>query len=215
MRSKLYSFRQSEPNDFDGETHQTRNRLLYPQMTAHLRTATASSRKLLFEANISGFILDIDPSITDYIFSVIDVYREGKSRVEKLATGWTNSSAPLSLVGDKSLEARYNSLPTTNIQASLAFFSGQVRMHSAARLPRSNSTPVDLQDLPVIDVSRNVEIFRLPEVSVWCEFRAIPASEKISSDRRGVSSTLMFKCTIHSSHNTLRPSLLPFLTEVV
>ncbi|KII92575.1 hypothetical protein PLICRDRAFT_134291 [Plicaturopsis crispa FD-325 SS-3] len=217
------SFTQSNDADFSGENHQTRNRLLYPEMRAQLRSDhSAASRQIRIGADVSGFILDIDSSIPDYVFSLVDVYRQGTERMARLSASIPRSSPaqetePLLMAVD--LETKYTAVPTSHISASLQFRSGKVRLHSgsASRLSRSrvlsghsSHEPTDEQFLEY-----GAEIFRLPVVSVWVEYRATPASHKLGASGQVDPSSLMFKGTVHSSQNTLRPTLLPFLTEVV
>ncbi|KAF6761220.1 hypothetical protein DFP72DRAFT_34729 [Ephemerocybe angulata] len=217
-------FNQTIPDDFTAEKHNTRNRLLYPEMKANLRSSTSStSRKIWIDANVDGFVLDLDSTIPDYIFSLIDVYRQGKDRVTRLSA--TMPRTPLSAM--PTFEARkpsgydthYTSLPTSNVFASLTFLSGKVRAYSASASrqlrARSLSNPFqELTDEQVLDVG--AEVFNLPVVSVWAEYRATPAARKLSANNVDQEpSLLLFKSTVHSSRNTLRPQLLPFVTEVI
>ncbi|RDX54978.1 hypothetical protein OH76DRAFT_1397305 [Lentinus brumalis] len=213
-------FKQGSPADFSGENHKTRNRLVYPEMTAYLRSErVADDRRVCVGAEVSGFVLDIDSSIPDFVSSLLDVYRRGKDRVERLA-----SSAPRSSLSTESApppepahaNERYSALPTSNILASLTFASGKVRMHSkesGSHPPRSR--PLSTLLYGRLEDLNGAEEFNLPEVSVWGEFRATPAAQKLANSQSAEPSTLVFKCTIHSSQNTLRPSLLPFLTELM
>ncbi|KAL0956539.1 hypothetical protein HGRIS_002680 [Hohenbuehelia grisea] len=208
-------FRQSVASDFSGENHFTRNRLVYPEMTAQVRSETSSiSRKIQVGASVSGFVLDLDSSIPEYVFSLVDVYRQGKERIERLAT-----NAPRTPItprqqepDDTSLQKRYKAVPTSNILASLTFLSGKVRVHSgtAPSLGRSKSYSHDMPSDP--DVGD--DILELPVVSVWAEYRATPAAQKLLQGLDVEPSMLMFKSTIHSSENTLKPTLLPFITEL-
>jgi hypothetical protein len=216
-------FRQSVSADYLGENHKTRNRLLYPQVTAQLRTSGSSiSRNVYVRAVISGFLLDLDATIPDYVFSLIDVYREGKARVGRLsaiqvvARDAPNAAAERhpSWESDHtdSLESDFTKLPTSNIFASLTFLSGQIQALSSDD-PTPNNSNINLQNQ---DTSNSRPVFKLPEVSVWAEYRAAPALHKISDDNLVAGpSILMFKSTVHSSQNTLRPELLPFITELV
>ncbi|KAJ7770170.1 hypothetical protein DFH07DRAFT_1004242, partial [Mycena maculata] len=213
-------FRQSVASDFSGDTHQTRNCLLYPEMTAHLRSvALASSRNIWMRANVSGFILDIDSTISDYIFSLIDVYEQGKDRVSRLSASIPRTTNNPASSIDTENGQQYATLPTSNIFASLTFLSGKVRAYNkvASALSRASSLlhvhnqPSDEQMLDM-----GADIFNLPVVSVWAEYRATTASQKIVNGSEAEPSALVFKSTIHSSQNTLRPTtLLPFLTELV
>ncbi|KAJ7072266.1 hypothetical protein C8F01DRAFT_1205872 [Mycena amicta] len=207
-------FRQSVASDFSGDTHQTRNRLLYPEMTAQLRSAgLVSARNIWMHATVSGFILDIDSTIADYIFSLIDVYEQGKERVSRLGASTLRTTAPSSATRE------YPALPTANVFASLIFLSGKVRAYNTAAsqlsvsgsFPHLHGQPTDEQVLGI-----GADVFNLPVVSVWAEYRAAPASHKAESSSDPEPSILVFKSTVHSSQNTLRPTtLLPFLTELV
>ncbi|KAI8993910.1 hypothetical protein BD414DRAFT_436222, partial [Trametes punicea] len=214
-------FRQGFPGDFSGESHKTRNRLLYPDMTAEVRSERMTgSRRIRVGAQVSGFILDVDSTIPDFISSLVDVYRKGKDRVDRLGESvqrTSPSSESAVRVEPTETEAQYGALPTSNVFASLTFASGKVRMHSKG----SSSLPHRRGVLSTLVYGRGedtngAEEFNLPEVSVWSEFRATPAVHKLAnSGWPAEPSTLVFKSTIHSSQNTLRPTLLPFLTELM
>jgi hypothetical protein len=192
-------------------------------MQAQLRTsAMGSLRKVWIKADVSGFVLDIDSTIPSYVFSLIDVYRQGKERVERLSamTPRTPLSAlPIMENVKPSLQKHYTAVPTSNVFSQLTFLSGKVRFYSASatnefknRTARSQ-TLADISDDQILDLG--AEVFNLPVVSVWTEYRATPASQKLVKDSESEPSLLVFKSTVFSSHNTLRPTLLPFLTELV
>ncbi|KDR75835.1 hypothetical protein GALMADRAFT_156774 [Galerina marginata CBS 339.88] len=218
-------FRQSAPEDFAAERHHTRNCLLYPHMMAQLRSSSSSSssdrsRKISIKADVSGFILDIDSTIPKYIFSLIDVYRQGKERVERLSANaplTPFSSIPIAEdLKPPPVEKRYTSVPTSNVFINLVFHSGKVRLYSGAAsklFKASSSRFLELSDEQIL--SLGAEVFNLPVVSVWGEYRATPASQKLPKGPEQEPSILMFNSTVHSSNNVLRPTLLPFLTELV
>jgi hypothetical protein len=210
------SFRQYVPEDFIADRHQTRNRLVYPEMKAQLRSSSAgSARKIWIGANVSGFILDLDSTIPNYVFALIDVYRRGKERVERLSANVPRTSTPAKPL----LEKHYTAIPTSSFIANLTFLSGKVRLYSgnASSLFKSKSLPLntllELSDDQVLGLG--AEVFNLPMVSVWVEYRATPASRKRIQVSDHDPSIVIFKSTVHSSQNTLRPTLLPFLTELV
>lgn len=212
------SFNQSGDGDFCGWQHVTRNRLIYPNMKAQLRSERGNeSRQLHIAAEVDGFELDIDSSVPDYISSLIEVYRLGKDRVGRFAGRTALNEDEARTPSETAANADYSSLLTSNIFLALTFKSGSVRMCSQAATiatrPRAVST---LSQDPLESALRELgaEVFKLPKVTVWGEYRATPASAKL---KRGSAepSTLLFKSTVHSSQNTLRPSLLPFLTEVI
>lgn len=222
LSNTLRSFRQSVAGDFAGDSHQTRNRLVYPQMTAQLRSETSTlSRKITVAASVSGFLLDIDSSIPDDVFALIDVYRQGQERVTRLADNIprpVSASTPSLETPEPTAEKHYAALRTSSVVASLTFLSGSVRVYSGSASTLSRSRTLSLSAREPSDaqfLEYGADIFKLPMVSVWAEYRATPAAKKFNSTLEAEPSTLMFKSTIHSSQNTLRPTLLPFITEIV
>lgn len=213
-------FRQSAPGDFLGDNYvDNRNRLLYPEMTARLRSySSSSSRQIWIEGSVSGFILDLDSSIPDYVFSLIDVYRQGKGRLDQLTAGMPRSKATEPSSKPVELTAANNpyvSLPTSNVVMSLVFSSGQIRIHNKVtpRLSRTSSSFTNASRRRLEDGDPLADTFNLPVVTVWGEYRATPASNKLGSEVE--PSILMFRSTVHSSQNSLKPTLLPFVTDVV
>lgn len=211
-------FHQNQAKDFSGPSHQTRNRLLYPEMTAQVRSSgSAMDRQIYAKATVSGFILDLDSSIPDYVLSLIDVYREGKERVSQLSASvalhtQVEAASPTELAP---LESTDKHLPSFNFFGDLVFLSGKVRVYSDSAAILSHSRSLTQLYDPTDDqvLGMGAEIFRLPVVSVWTEYRS--ANRPKDSRQEFEPSVLMFKSTVHSSQNTLRPTLLPFITELV
>ncbi|KAI0342100.1 hypothetical protein BDW22DRAFT_1358216 [Trametopsis cervina] len=214
-------FRQTDERDFSGHSHPARNRLLYPEMAARLRIEKdGSSRQLHVTADVDGFILDVESSIPTYISSLIDVYRHGMDRVERFSTiPRTPTQVADEHSRSKTTETGWNNLLTSNIFMALTFESGRVRLYSQAYVAAARTRAISvLAREPSDDHFRELgaEVFDLPVVSVWGEYRASLAASKVSSNHGHMEpSTLLFKSTVHSSQNTLRPTLLPFLGEVV
>lgn len=217
-------FRQSVPKDFSGDSHESQNRLTYPEMTAQLRSEQSHlSRRIRVKADVSGFILDVDSTIPDHISSLIDVYRQGKQRMERLSSGIgpRNTTTPdtTSSGSTRSDKSQRRVTLASNVLASLTFASGQVRMHSkenARHARRTRSISIIARDSTSSIYLEAAEVFNLPVVSVWGEYRSSAISIKNNGDLQPTEpSVLFFKSTIHSSQNILRPTLLPFLTEIV
>jgi len=193
-------------------------------MTAQVKTDRSSdSRTLRVNADVSGFILDIDSSIPVYVFSLIDVYQRGKERFDRMAESIESMPRSFSSfdatprIPIATLEPHYDALPTSNITGSLIFHSGKVRLYCDATPTYSRIRSISMsahemgEDYSVLEVS--ADVFNLPEVSVWAEYRARSAAGKVRD--LGDVSTLMFKATIHSSSNVFKPTFLPFLRELV
>lgn len=104
-----------------------------------------------------------------------------------------------------------NEQPSSNIFGAFVFESGEIRVHSEARDGRAMSSafPDDVDDsLPMT----GTELIRLPVVSAWIEYRT--SSNASAIPRPLQPSILIFKAKIHSSQNTLRPTLLPFVSDI-
>ena len=206
----LHSFNASDPAHFYADNHKTLNQMLYPEMTARLQTeTTSSSRQLSATASISGFVLDLDPSITTYVFAVTDAYRLGRQRVERLAAMLPKTIAESDREDHNDARispAREEAAVASDVRASLEFGSGLVRMH-----PSELSTtwyPRPTQQL-------EAEQFLLPKLSVLAEYHTLPTERLNRRFGEHRSPILVFESTVHSSNNTLRPTLLSFATGVV
>ncbi|KAG9098261.1 hypothetical protein FRC06_006608 [Ceratobasidium sp. 370] len=213
-------FDQSQPSHFSGSTHNARNRMLYPSMEADVRSeAKSAARQIWIRAHVSGFEVDLEPSIANYLFSIVDVYRQGRDRIAKLATYAPKSDAAssiASLAPPVTSNAQYSAVLTTNLKASFEFKSGRIRSHTtnvrASDPERSQSLPAFTSDSEIFD--HGVDTLDLPRVTAWLEYRATPASQKILGSTSPNQSTLVCNTTIYPISNVLRPSLLPFLAEV-
>ncbi|KAH8118988.1 hypothetical protein DFH11DRAFT_1696800 [Phellopilus nigrolimitatus] len=216
-------FNPSNPKDFSADRHHTLNKMLYPEMTARLRSETTlSTRHVSVSARINGFVLDFDPSISGYVFSLVDAYRQGKQRVERLTLGLPRNAPNVDLITPLSKQDsghgdRQSTILTTSIEAYLKFMSGVVRLH-----PMSKDTSTFSSISPVWRgesyriLDSDAEILKLPELSVWCNYHTNSGVAGTSSSEEDLSSpVLVFRSTVHSSHNTLRPTLLPFITGIV
>jgi len=193
-------------------------------MTAQVKLDhSPDSRTLRINADVSGFILDIDSSIPVYVFSLIDVYQRGKERFDRMAESIENMPRSFSSfdatprIPMATLEPHYDALPTSNVVGLLIFHSGKVRLSCDATPTYSRTRSISMsahdmgEDYSVIEAS--ADVFNLPEVSVWAEYRARSAAGKVR-DLKDVS-TLVFKTTVHSSSNMFKLTLLPFLRELV
>jgi hypothetical protein len=96
----------------------------------------------------------------------------------------------------------------------MVFLSGQVRMHSAtATYPPERTLSMKGRVTRGQHLSSNPSIFRC------CQSGGSTAPAPAQHDSTAVQdvepASLVLKSTIHSSENTLRPSLLPFMTDLV
>jgi hypothetical protein len=187
-------------------------------MKAQVRTErSARSLRVRVGANISGFVLDLEPSIADHVASLVDVYKRGKERVDRFTVNAPRHTAVQDPEPNtRRVAADGNESPpaASSILLSMVFLSGQVRMHSATATypPRTNSLYERKGNTRPASL---VESFNLPMLSVWGEYRAAPAQHDSTAVQDVEPASLVLKSTIHSSENTLRPGLLPFVTDLV
>jgi hypothetical protein len=212
------SFDQSIAGHFLSENHISQNQMVYPYMKAEVRSKlTSTLTEWLINAHVSGFELDIDPSIATFIFSLLDVYRLGLSKLEYLAeavqteyAATSTKKEPKKPVPTASLSSR-----TTHVITALEFQSGRVRLHHEHKQGmRSRSTPALLTSRMPTTSEVSADIL-LPMVSLWVEWRATPASLKLGSMSDEAPSSLAFKSTIHSSKNVISPTILKFVSQLI
>lgn len=214
-----YRFDQRRPDHFSGLSHRRMNSMLYPEMTADVRSYnTAFSRSIKVRAAVSGFELDLAPSFPSYIFALIDVYRDGKQQLDRFLPhpSEANESSPPRTklnIGDSST----STAPTSEIVIALDFQSGRVQFHADDTAAEPVSTPMTAFDPsfpdPTMPSALDSDVFKLPYVTVWLEYRSATSREMLSHLDTG-KTRLTFNAIIHSSQNIIRPSLLPFVTEV-
>lgn len=181
-------------------------------MKAQLRSDTSLSKhQIWITANITGFVLDLDSSISDCVFSLVDVYRQGRERMERLASNIPQTAAPQPPEPLPVTNSLGDEHPSTNLFGAIVFESGEIRVHSEGSYGRAMSSAFSDDDDDSLPVT-GTELIRLPVVSAWIEYRA---SSNVSATPRSLQpSILIFKAKIHSSQNTLRPTLLPFVSDI-
>jgi hypothetical protein len=183
-------------------------------MTADVFSETIDGvAHLQLRADVSGFILDVDASLPDYVLSLIDVYRQGQEQIARFnASSLTNSGfSHASHSTEEQAQTPSSALPKSNIFASLLFRSGRIRLHSSSGDDVSQVRSVSFTGSEYYTTDLAPDTFKLPELSVWGEYRMSPTDVDGSDSQPSV---LIFKATVHSSENTLLPAtVLPFLAE--
>lgn len=218
-------FDQSLPFHFEGRSHNTHNRLRLPRMNADIHTNLAGkTRRIEAGAHVDGLELDLDTSITSYVFSLIDVYRRGKDRIEKLAPGQAQANLDAlsaRIASAQSVGSHLATASSSNIKFKFSCQSGRVRLYPTpdrdGRSPQVASPR--LPSLPSTDGTGSsfvINTLRLPELVVDGEFQAASASEKFTGSIDTVPvAKLKIEASVRASKNTIRPSVLPLLVEVV
>jgi hypothetical protein len=191
--------------------HGTHNRLIYPEVTAHIRTEQSKSvTQFRVIANVSGFVLDLDSSLPDYVISLMDVYRHGKAELERIDVSGLDESP---ITSSTSVTKGHQELPSSDVCGWITFQSGKIRLHSASDIPSPRGQSGYLRDDMTLS-DFGTDIIKLPEVSVWSEYKGGSNFNQTDGISEKTCAELLFKSTIHSSQNTLSPgNILPFLSE--
>lgn len=166
--------------------------------------ALVSPPELHLAANVDGFELHLDPKIVDNVFSLIDVYERGKTRIERLShlqphlqprggeTATAGSFERNSRPPTKSLstDTAYQSIMASHVLMTLVFQTGSMHLYHYNK----------------------VETISFPTLTVWGEYRSKLRPKKPAE----VESTalLTFRTQVHSTVNKIRPSMLDFIIEI-
>ncbi|KAG8827640.1 hypothetical protein FRC19_001885 [Serendipita sp. 401] len=217
----LDSFDQSTPSHFLSHNHHSRNQMIYPRLRAEIRSrATPNTSEWHINGHVSGFELDMDPNIASFTFSLLDVYRRGLSKIELLAEAVQSAdvASPIHPKEEKPPFVSRGSINTrtTHVLTSLEFQSGRVRLHHDEKqsILRTKGAPLSTT-VHTSDISEISADILLPVVTLWVEWRATPASLKGNSVSDESPSSLTFKSTIHSSKNTVPPTVLKFISQLL
>ncbi|GJN87915.1 hypothetical protein Rhopal_000870-T1 [Rhodotorula paludigena] len=222
-------FDQGRKEDFDGSKHPSLNRVLLPDMQCTLRSP--HGEPALVHSKVSGLEIDLEPSIVAYSFALVDVYRLSHERFAKFAPEPPSGTGSPPMDGESNGKPRQapRCTPSTSstMLATFEFASGAIRMHSSLPVDGTKaSSPATPMSRPKahrrgkslgefatmrhspgkVVVEPAPDVFRLPALSVWAEYR---------DDEDDGDSRLHVDSVIHKSHNTLYPSLLPFVSSVV
>ena len=197
-------FDQSSPSQFDGDKHHSRNKLLYPGMKADFHSGTSTvARHWHASAYVDGFVLDLDPTIVDNVFGLVDLYRKGKDRIDRL----TVMPQPTKLSSDTTaaaVEASYLAVKTSNILVTLVFHMGKLHLRG--------TQPDIIEGRSTLDAESDVpDVIDFPTITVWGDFRATPAASKLSSSQDQEPSVLTFGSRVHRTTNRIQPSIFRFL----
>lgn len=243
------SFDQTKARDFSGFHHETKNRLLLPLSGIKISSDAATSSKakaFSINAKMSGAQLDIDGTVPNSVFALIDLYEISYKRLARHApesevadkVTLAGPDSDTGLLADQKDNDIASFFDATTFEATFEVESGVVRMHSrhaVAPKPSTDEVPhqyhsKDASNGPStkpIPRRRNEHVFShgphtargssasdsdtfesfiVPKLTMW--------SVKKDAIIAGKANNLHVDALIHSSRNILRPTLLPFLSEV-
>lgn len=202
------SFDPGHPEQFVGDFHSTDDKMKLPNIEAEAQlTSSATELLAIAHCQATDFHLCLTPDIADGVGKLVDLYERGKTQLEVLEkeylSEWTKGTNDSSSQPE-SLQSKYDTqIPTTpkavTVRMSFRFHSGLVELYrpTATKSRRIHRDKKPDHDLVV-----------LPSVSLWMEYLGPTGSEDNVR-------TLLFNTAVHESKNVLRPTILPFFTELV
>ena len=175
-------------------------------MKADFRSGTSNiARHWHVSAYVDGFVLDLDPAIVDNVFGLVDVYRRGRERVNRLTViPQTTKSGQDIMVA--SVEASYLAVRTSNILISLVFQTGNLHLRGI-EADVGGRNPIISLDVG----SDEPDVIDFPTITVWCDYRATSAAAKLSGSQDQEPSVLVFGSRVHRTTNKIQPSIFRFL----
>lgn len=196
-----------------------RSTVHFPLLKGNVRSKSSSGLRLVsVDSEVSAFQLTLDSALPSYVFALIDVYEQGKKRLDRLAvehnfeqfygqgTQVVDDHGP-SISRKKSLE----------VQATFEFNAGHVSLFSYSD---AEDLRGGLDGTPASKKPRDPEVFVLPTVSMWCEYHdkvASTSSPSSSSSLPEVTTgpALLVNTTVHGTSNSISPDVLPFFVQIM
>ncbi len=224
-------FDQSIPKHFEAASHDTINGLRFPHLQARVfQQSPGPQRRINATATVDGLELYLDASIVDNAFSLIQVYRQGKARLERIAPGQAKANLEALSARIASAETVENSLSAaaaTTFRAELTVRSGRISLRAPEAFRSDANARMLFREVSGVDsvlestpdghpVEFGVDVVVLPELKLTAAFTGASASDKFAQDQeRKAVSSLKIGAHVLASRNTIFPSILPFMVEVV
>ncbi|KAF8951432.1 hypothetical protein BGZ52_011844, partial [Haplosporangium bisporale] len=223
-------FDQAKDEHFRSRSHPKMNRLSFPNISCQVEATKESPghQKILSLATVSGFELDIDPTIVRYVNTLSDVYDNSKGLVTSLNLDASSATAP-SLAKPESQP--FISTPKTEtqppVQSSTVIWKIENTFQCSksvcrfypksyvAKLPKSSKFMESEPNFATMgsEVS-GVDRFIIPGLSLWTNLR-IPLGDNIAELQAAGPPRIHVEVNIHACENTFYPSLVPFFQDIV
>lgn len=196
------SFDQGKVEHFVGDYHPSANRMTVPLIDSEAEISSEPGTwKIASHCSATDFQLSLAPSIADNIFRLIVMYKRGKKHIAQLEEEYRNGLAQFGQ-GDSTV-AKY--VEQSSIPSKLAAQQILVKMSFTF-----NSGIVLLSHKP-LDKSRKPDRLVLPSISLWVDYTGAAVGVD-DSDEGGI---LLINSAIHESRNEVKPSLIPFIVDLV
>ncbi|KAF9193555.1 hypothetical protein BGZ50_007333 [Haplosporangium sp. Z 11] len=222
-------FDQSKDEQFRSRSHPKMNRLSFPNISCQVEASrTSPGRQQIFsKASVSGFELDIDPTIVRYINTLIDVYDNSKDLVVSLNVDHTASTMPITKMdGVPATPTPKNEVPAPQISSVVIWKIENTFQCSksvcrfypksyVAKLPKSSKFMESEPNFAHVGAEvSGVDRFIIPGLSLWTSLR-IPLGDDPAELQAAGPPRIHAEINIHSCENTFYPSLVPFFQDIV
>lgn len=206
-------FDQNNEEHFSAEKHPRMNQMHLPSIACHVQTRKDKpTQHVRVDAKVGGFEVDIDGAFSEYLNALSIIYFKSKDRVGAFAHLGTNlreGEAP-----PERLAQPHDELVHLDIKGVFEYESGVVRMyprrHSSEGSRRKRGAMSD--EGPNLSDSTKMATVKIPGLTAFISYQTPLGALSSGSDspRRFHGDML-----IHESENTLHPSLVLFLHEIM
>lgn len=189
-------FDQSKADHFHAEKHPQANQIKFPLVTCRVSAKTAKPvQTVLADAHVSGFDIDVEGNIAEYINALSSVYAKCKDRVESFTKPRSHPSTPSTTSGFEIDELRF--------ECKLMCESSNIRFYPKKHKKRQKSTRSVQAE---IVGQGNIMI---PGLSAWVTYQTPLGTHQLHAQKRFHGDVLILEST-----NTIHPSAVEFLSEV-
>ncbi|KAF9955541.1 hypothetical protein BGZ72_003630 [Mortierella alpina] len=224
-------FDQSKDEHFRSRSHPKMNRLSFPNISCQVEASKSSPghQEISSKATVSGFELDIDPTIVRYINTLSDVYDNSKDLVISLNVDQSGSSIPGAAKPDSSTPAstpkieaapvpQASSLVIWKIENTFQCSKSVCRFYPksyVAKLPKTSKFMDSEANFAHVGAEvSGVDRFIIPGLSLWVSLR-FPLGDDLAELQAAGPPRIHAEVNIHSCENTFYPSLVPFFQDIV
>lgn len=222
-------FDQSKDEHFRSRSHPKMNRLSFPNISCQVEASKDSPghQKIASKASVSGFELDIDPTIVRYINTLTDVYDNSKDLVISLNVEQAATASATSRVdGISSTSTPKSELPTPQMSSNVIWkientfecSNSVCRFYPksyVAKLPKASKFSESESNFAHVGAEvSGVDRFVIPGLSLWTTLR-IPLGDNLAELQAAGPPRIHAEVNIHACENTFYPSLVPFFQDIV
>ncbi|KAF9576306.1 hypothetical protein EC968_009280 [Mortierella alpina] len=224
-------FDQSKDEHFRSRSHPKMNRLSFPNISCQVEASKSSPghQEISSKATVSGFELDIDPTIVRYINTLSDVYDNSKDLVISLNVEQAGSAMPGATKPDSSTPAstpkielapapQTSSLVVWKIENTFQCSKSVCRFYPksyVAKLPKTSKFMDSEANFAHVGAEvSGVDRFIIPGLSLWVSLR-FPLGDDLAELQAAGPPRIHAEVNIHSCENTFYPSLVPFFQDIV